>query len=452
MQRRKFLIGVGSASVGGSALLGSGAFSRVESQRSVTIQVAEDPDAYLGMDKCSIDGSDTPNSSYAHLDDKGHLEILMNPENPTIGDSSLGEGINSDSRMYVDNVFQLCNQGKEDVCVYIEDDDNWPRAPEGYDEERRVDFYLGDNQEASIVGEDNAIGLPLGECVCIGLKTNSKGLSEGDELLEELDNEIRVVADVNGDCTFDPEEITETGRISLAYEDLPKDDPNIDWDYNDWVVDIDGTFTRRIEDGEDYVTEFLWNIVPQARLAGDSHTFEFEFDCGGEYTITYYDDEGEDLDKGEDNVEFSAGTVAIKVWDDTGEVLDTLEEGDAACVKPNEWAQIEVDFDEPGCDFETLGDKFACHGSGLPFNPILENNDKDVTVERGDIRLLVVNEEWSWPEEKEPIWDAYGGVEEGDDGYPDFGDDCDLGEVTGSVVDCNIAVQLDNSLEIENGD
>ena len=204
MKRRTFLIGTGSAAIGGSALLGSGAFSRVESQRSVTIQVAEDPDAYLGMDKCSIDGSETPNSSYAHLDEKGHLEILMNPENPTIPESPLGEGINSDSRMWVDNVFQLCNQGKEDVCVYIEDDDDWPRAPEEYDEERRVDFYLGADREGTIVGEDNEFLLELGECVCVGLKTNSKSLSEGDELLEALDNEIRIVADVEGNC-LEPE-------------------------------------------------------------------------------------------------------------------------------------------------------------------------------------------------------------------------------------------------------
>ena len=206
MDRRKFLVGLGSASVGGSALIGSGAFSRVESQRSVTIQVAEDPDAYLGMDKCRIDGSETPNSSYSSLDDDGHLRILMNDENPTIGDTDLGDGINSDSRMWVDNVFQLCNQGKEDVCVWIEDHDDWPEAPDAYDNERRVDFYLGGNRDRSIVGEDKAIGLPLGECVCVGLKTNSKDLSEDDELLDELDNEIRIVADVDGLCFFDEEE------------------------------------------------------------------------------------------------------------------------------------------------------------------------------------------------------------------------------------------------------
>ena len=205
MQRRNFIVGVGSASIGGSALLGSGAFSRIESQRAVTIQVAEDPDAYLGLDACHIEDAPTPNSSYTEIDDKGHLGIQMNPSNPTtINDEELGQGINSDSRMWVDNVFQICNQGKEDICIWIEDDDQWPRAPEAYDEERRVDFYLGANRNRSIIGEDNAIGIGLGECICVGLKTNSKSLSEGDKLLEELDNEIRIVADVDGLC-FPPE-------------------------------------------------------------------------------------------------------------------------------------------------------------------------------------------------------------------------------------------------------
>jgi hypothetical protein len=49
MQRRKFLLSIGSAATAGNALIGSGAFLRAESHRSLTVQIAEDPDAYLGM-------------------------------------------------------------------------------------------------------------------------------------------------------------------------------------------------------------------------------------------------------------------------------------------------------------------------------------------------------------------------------------------------------------------
>jgi hypothetical protein len=199
------LVGIGSASVGGSALLGSGAFSRVESQRNVRISVAEDPDAYLGLDKCN-----TPNGSYAHPDGNGHLEILMNPDNPTIGDSPLGEGINSNSQTWFDRVFQICNNGKEAVCLHIEDDESWPRVPETdsatHAGERRVEFYLEDDDETSLIGSDNAIALPVGECICVGVKTRSYGLEADDELLDALDNEIRIIADVDCEREDVPEE------------------------------------------------------------------------------------------------------------------------------------------------------------------------------------------------------------------------------------------------------
>jgi len=152
------------------------------------------------MDKCG--DPPTPNSSYASIDDNGHLQVLMNPENPTVGESPLGEGINSDSRRYFDNVFELCNQGKEPACVYIEDDGSWPTVPDGEIDagERRVDFYLNGFRDESLVGSDNALLLDVGDCICVGLVTRSFGLSEGDELLGALDDTVRIIADTDGDC------------------------------------------------------------------------------------------------------------------------------------------------------------------------------------------------------------------------------------------------------------
>ena len=189
MQRRKFLIGAGAASTGGALVLGSGAFSRVESDRAVEIQVAEDPDAYLGLDEC-----DTPHGeNYVEIDEYGHLfvDISENPHG--------GEGVNSNSQTWFHNVFEICNQGKEDVCLWIDDDD-WPIVEEGEHEgEPRVDFYLGDDDEESILGAENAKSVSLGECTCVGIKTNSHGIdATADEtLLESLGDEIRLIADVS---------------------------------------------------------------------------------------------------------------------------------------------------------------------------------------------------------------------------------------------------------------
>ncbi|WP_254861922.1 DUF1102 domain-containing protein [Halovivax gelatinilyticus] len=199
MQRRKFLIGVGSASIGGSAIVGSGAFSRVESDRAVTIQVAEDPDAYLGLDECdSLHGD-----NYVDIDDNGHLYVDIS-ENP-----NGGEGVNSNSRTWFHNVFELCNHGKEDACIWIDRPDEWPVVDEGpYEGEPRVDFYLGDDDERSILGEENAVEVELGECHCIGIRTITHGIDANDPaaLLDEIDDTITIVADVGGDCGDAPPE------------------------------------------------------------------------------------------------------------------------------------------------------------------------------------------------------------------------------------------------------
>ena len=198
MKRRNFLVGVGTTAIGGSALLGSGAFSRVESQRRAKIQVAKDPDAYLGLDGCP----DSPNSSYTDITERGHLAIEMSPENPT---EAGGQGINSDSRSYFDDVFQICNNGKQPVCVWIGDAE-WPMYT---DDEKRIEFYTGSSAGAgdlseladqSIVGEENALPLGVGECLCVGLAVVSKGLKKGDQILEDLDDEIVIHADADGDC------------------------------------------------------------------------------------------------------------------------------------------------------------------------------------------------------------------------------------------------------------
>lgn len=216
MKRRNFLIGTGSAAIGGSALIGTGAFSKVDAHRSVTIQVAEDPNAYLGMNDCmNSDGQTTPNSSFADLDDNGHLQVDMGPS------GSGGEGVNSKSISWFDNVFQLCNQGKEDVCLWIEN-----KTGEDPD---RVIFYVADSgagetpaRFASQDGQrvmndkdlqtfssvDDSIHLGLGECVCVGIEVFTKPddsfeitqPAEGDQLLEQ----VSLVADAGEDACKTP--------------------------------------------------------------------------------------------------------------------------------------------------------------------------------------------------------------------------------------------------------
>lgn len=220
MNRRKFILGTGSAVAGGSALLGSGAFSMVESHRSVTVQVAEDDNAYLGMDACQdTDGNTTPNSSFTEISSatNGHLEVDMGQS------GNGGSGVNSQSISWFDNVFQFCNQGKEAVCLWIsnkEGDDpervtlyvDESEAGEKPDRFHTEDGDLVENDDSlqTFSSVDDSIFLPVGECVCVGIQVYTKEdadfeiekPSEGDVLLDQVD----IVADVGEEaCRTEPD-------------------------------------------------------------------------------------------------------------------------------------------------------------------------------------------------------------------------------------------------------
>ena len=95
MRRRTVLAGLGTAAAGGSALLASGSFSRVESNRAVTIERVGDEDAYIRLvytDR-SVDCTDTVELveiTNQLKDDLVELEVeLQNVEDSILGDLSV---------------------------------------------------------------------------------------------------------------------------------------------------------------------------------------------------------------------------------------------------------------------------------------------------------------------------------------------------------------------------
>ena len=114
MQRRKFIIGTGALVAGSAAALGSGAFSSVEAERDVTVEVADDNNAYLGLaaerdDIISDDGDD------------GQLTIDLGSETTNEG----GEGFNDEAITEIEGVFRITNQGTQTVGAgFVEDEDD----------------------------------------------------------------------------------------------------------------------------------------------------------------------------------------------------------------------------------------------------------------------------------------------------------------------------------------
>jgi len=203
MQRRKFVIGLGATASGGAAALGTGAFSRVESQRQVSIQVANDNNAYLGLKPL-----DTPNSNnYVELDENGHLTINIAEHDDftgTEGGAQPGEGVNSDSLTYFDGMFQICNQGKADAQISYTLPDvpdqragnissNYTAPDPDYDQQVVAFYYINSDGNRVIISEGQDVPLAVGTCEEIGIRTVTKGVDATTDA-PLIDGEVVVTA------------------------------------------------------------------------------------------------------------------------------------------------------------------------------------------------------------------------------------------------------------------
>lgn len=139
MQRRNFLIGAGSAAVGASALIGSGAFTSVEAERQVTVETAGDAQAYLAL---------TGDEEYVSSESEGMLTIDLGGATTT----NNGGGFNDDAITTVEAV-DIENRGTNDVDVTVDDTElgagvtatinNGPLTlPAGNTEERAIEFVV----------------------------------------------------------------------------------------------------------------------------------------------------------------------------------------------------------------------------------------------------------------------------------------------------------------------
>ena len=206
MKRRNFLVGVGGTAVGASALVGSGAFSRVESDRHVNIEVAHDKYAYLGLKQL-----ETPNSTNFTGYDDGHFKIDIGDFNED--DPDTGIGVNSNSRTYFEGLFKICNQGKDTAYIQIdvdgldfhEDSDDGindkgePVADVQYYDEDEGEWLsiLKDSGDDDWPPEENKLELDPGYCEEMRLVTSTFGIdaTNGDALVE---GKATVVADAPG--------------------------------------------------------------------------------------------------------------------------------------------------------------------------------------------------------------------------------------------------------------
>lgn len=305
------MLGIGGSALGGSALLGSGAFSRIESQRTVDIKVAHDKDAYLGLiEKDPEDGYH--NGSYVDYDDKGHLRIRLNEDNVTEGG---GTGVNSNSLTFMDDMFEVRNQGKQPVTVCFDptgleiNPNNEGDDPEE-DAENVVIFYKGnakgsngldgithvhcENAEpegycGDELDEPGKFELPVGVGEQIGMLICTKDSSLGHS--STISGEVRIQAD----ASVDPDQVVEEDPWTEIPVRVFEEDPSEEQFDALEAIDLTDPFALRVdsdalagEQSTDYaVTAFYdeFDESPNDRLAGPSVPLDFDADGRAVVTI-----------------------------------------------------------------------------------------------------------------------------------------------------------------------
>jgi hypothetical protein len=109
MNRRKLLAAMGTLGAGGAVVSGTGAFTSVAAKRDLAVSVADDTNALL-----ALRAGDGGNDEYVETTD-GTLGINITGTNDDID----GTGVNTDAITVFQGIFEVQNQGTQEVSVGV---------------------------------------------------------------------------------------------------------------------------------------------------------------------------------------------------------------------------------------------------------------------------------------------------------------------------------------------
>ena len=116
INKRKWVAALGLVAVMTGVVFGTGAFTQVEAERTVDVDVADDSEAFLGIYETTgnytqVDGGPTGAQT---------AEIVLNGSS-----TASGIGVNDNAVTTVNNVLNISNQGTQEVRISVEN------APDG---------------------------------------------------------------------------------------------------------------------------------------------------------------------------------------------------------------------------------------------------------------------------------------------------------------------------------
>jgi len=115
MERRKFVVGLGALASGSAAAVGTGAFTSVEADRQVDVEVAGDSSAYLALRKAK-DGTVGANSDAYVNDSSGEVSFDFSSSNGNVD----GNGFNPQAVTRINNLLEVANQGTQSAFLSVD--------------------------------------------------------------------------------------------------------------------------------------------------------------------------------------------------------------------------------------------------------------------------------------------------------------------------------------------
>ncbi len=219
MNRRQLLLLFGGAA--GAGVVGTSAFSNVAADREVSVSVADDASAFIGLTP-----SGGPNGEFATATDAGQLELGFG------GTETGGQGLGARSVYTFDDVFEIRNRGTQTIYVWGSFDfDDSSFGPED------VYFYPeSDDGERLRNGEESVLALGVGERESIGVHIDTDAV--------DTDQTLSVTINANTDK---PESSNAVDRGEIETQTVSSPDGSIDVTVDvssgvpEYSVDYDGT-------------------------------------------------------------------------------------------------------------------------------------------------------------------------------------------------------------------
>lgn len=134
----------------------SGAFTSVTAERTVTVDIAGDSAALLGLSPNS-----TANGAFATNATNGELQLDFSDSN-----MPSASGLNPNATTFFGSVFDVQNNGNQEINVTITNGDGW------------ITLYEGNSTTTNLEGTPKT--LAAGDKFTVGVEIDSANFSEGD--------------------------------------------------------------------------------------------------------------------------------------------------------------------------------------------------------------------------------------------------------------------------------